>query len=92
MNMWEIIGGVGAIVFIFVVYYVGNNLDLFGDMKRTRVNIEKINAETQKENVTLKRDILRYERERQKLLGKDIDKSLKDIDAEYTFKLEDDKY
>ena len=47
--MSDVIGPVIAIVVIFIVYYVAQNIDMLGDVKKAKLDLDKISAKTKHE-------------------------------------------
>ena len=53
--MADILGPIFVIVMIFVLYYVAQNLDSLGDIKKSKAEINIITAQTKREEINLRK-------------------------------------
>jgi len=57
----DIIGPIFLITLIFLLYYGGQNLDTRKATKKSRIEIDKIDAETRREEIQVRRQELQVE-------------------------------
>lgn len=72
--MSDVIGPVIAIVLIFVVYYVASYLDIFGDIKKSKLDLDKITAESKREEIAVRRRELEVEMGRLAIEARRLDR------------------
>jgi len=72
--MADVIGPIIAILLIFGVYYVAQSLDALGDTKRSKAELEKITAETRREEISVRKRELELEMGRLAIEARKLDK------------------
>ena len=53
--MTDIIGPILAIALVFIVYYISQQIDVSGETKIAKLELEKIDADTKREAIALRR-------------------------------------
>lgn len=90
--MADIIGPILVIALIFVIYHIAGKMDIAGEVKRSKMELSRIDAETRKEEVEIESKRLDIEMGRLAIearkLGLDGPKS---TGVEYRFLKEDKK-
>lgn len=71
MSAWE---PLLFLVFIFVVYYVAQNMDMISDVKKSKLEVSKIDAETRQEEIRIQSKQLDVEMGRLALEAKKLDR------------------
>ncbi len=71
--MSSIIGPAIAILFIFAVYYAAQRLDSSGEVRKTRAELEKIVAETKREEISVRKRELELEMGKLAIEAKKLD-------------------
>jgi len=59
--MVDIIGPVLVIILIFGIYYAAQHIDSLGDIKRGKIDLDKITAETRREEIAVRKRELEVE-------------------------------
>lgn len=71
--MADIIGPILVIVLIYGLYYAATNIDMLGDTKKAKLEIEKIDAEVKREEIAVRKRELEVEMGRLAIKARELD-------------------